>query len=145
MKIPLSSRLASVLLALGPELSRLAKLFCMALFIAVIVPSLAMVVCILPTNRAPSLPADSLLLRSPFVKAVLVEHMAAGEADGHHGLLCQALHANRTNVLSTAAKAGSLRLIERRSVLRCICGAESEARSLTAAPCCICSYRFVHP
>ena len=68
--------------------------------------------------------------------------MAAAEAHGYHGLLCQAIRANRTNVLSTAAKAGSLRLVERRSVVRCICSAEPDARSLIAAQV---SERFVHP
>ena len=142
MEIPVSLRLASFHLALGPELSRVTELCCMALCIAVLVPSLAMIVCILPAHRAPSLPAISLLLRSPLVEALLVEDMVAGEADGHRGLLCQALMANRTNVLSTAAKAVSLRLVERRSVVRCICSAEPDARSLIAAQV---SERFVHP
>ena len=142
MEIPVSLRLASFHLALGPELSRVTELCCMALCIAVLVPSLAMVVCVLPTKRAPSLPAISLLLRSPFVEAALVEHVAAVQADRHRGLFCQALHADRTIVLSTAAKAGSLRLVERRSVVRCICSAEPDARSLIAAQV---SERFVHP
>lgn len=149
METALGSELLALALALGSELSRLTKLFSMALCIAVLVPSLAMIVCILPTNRAPSLPAISLLPRSPFVEAVLVEDVAAGEADGHRGLLCQALHANRTNVISTAAKAGSLRLVERRSVVRCICSAEPEAASRVlvekAAPRRVLSHRFVHP